>query len=159
MQVGGSRLPRRRHPHPAVPPVVQVVPADPAVEIALLETAPQAAPVGMAVVAVAVAASVAALGPAVAVEAAVVSAVALAPVVPQDGLAGVETDMCPGARCAPSAWTGWWRSTTRMSLAFAATCPSAARSSRAARPAPALDTSVASAPQSSAPATWPSCPM
>ncbi len=154
MQVGGSRLPRW-HPQVAVP---QVARADPAVVIALLVIDPQAAPLDTAVVAVA--ASAVGLGPAVVVEVAVaVSAVALAQVVPQDGRAAVATAMCRAARCAPSAWTAWWRSTTKTSPAFAATCPSAARSSRAARPAPALDTSVASAPQLSAPATWPSCPM
>ncbi len=153
MQVGASRLPRRRHPHRAV---LQVVLADPPVVIALLEIAPRAAPVGTAVVAGA--ASAAALAQVEVAEAAVASAADLAPVVQPDGLVGVATATCPGARCAPSAWTAWSRSTTKTSLAFAATCPSAARSSRAARPALALDTSVASAPQSSAPATWPSCP-
>ena len=50
------------------------------------------------------------------------------------------------------------RSTTRRSTASAATCPSAPRSSRAARPAPAPATSASWRSRSSAPGTSPCCP-
>ena len=114
MQVGSSRLPSRPLPHRVVH---QQALADP-VEIALKGIDPQViAPVATA--AVGAVDSAAALGPvataAVGVEAAEVdSAVDLARVGPPDVRVGVALVTCRAARCAPSAWTAWWRSTSSM---------------------------------------------
>lgn len=148
MQVGASRLPRRLLPHPVVHRVAVI--ALKVVLVAPVETGPkEIAPVvtveAAEAVAIAVARDPAATAVAEAVEVVAVSVAGLDPAVLPAVLVDVATAMCRAARCAPSAWTALWRSTTRTLPACAATSPSAARSSLAARPAPALDTSVASA--------------